>query len=81
MVKIRLTRLGTHKRPFYRVVVLDSRKPRNGAHLELVGYHDPLKKDTKIDLSRVDYWVGVGAQTSDTVAALVKQVRSAAVAS
>jgi small subunit ribosomal protein S16 len=76
MVKIRLTRLGTHKRPFYRVVVLDSRKARDGAHLEQIGYHDPLKKDTKIDLARVDYWVGVGAQTSDTVAALVKKVRA-----
>jgi small subunit ribosomal protein S16 len=80
MVKIRLTRLGTHKRPFYRVVVLDSRKPRDGAHLEQIGYHDPLTKDTKIDLARVDYWVGVGAQTSDRVATLVRKLRAAPVA-
>lgn len=83
MVKIRLTRLGTHKKPFYRVIVTDSRKPRDGAHIEHVGYYDPLTKRNeppvvKLDLTRIDYWLSVGAQTSETVERLVKKYRAAA---
>jgi small subunit ribosomal protein S16 len=77
MVKIRLTRLGTHKRPFYRVIVTDSRSPRDGRNIEQVGYYDPLTepKNVKLDLERIDYWLSVGARTSDTVARLVKKYR------
>ena len=79
MVKIRLTRLGTHKRPFYRVIVTDSRSPRDGRNIEQVGYYDPLTepKNVKLDLERIDYWLSVGARTSETVARLVKKYREA----
>jgi small subunit ribosomal protein S16 len=78
MVKIRLTRLGTHKRPFYRVIVADSRCPRDGRNIEQVGYYNPLTepKTIKLDLSRIDYWTSVGAQQSETVARLVKTYRA-----
>ena len=78
MVRIRLTRLGTHKRPFYRVIVTDSRNPRDGANIEQIGYYNPLTepKDIKIDLSRVDYWVSVGARPSETVGRLIKTARA-----
>jgi small subunit ribosomal protein S16 len=78
MVRIRLTRLGTHKRPFYRVIVTDSRNPRDGANIEQIGYYNPLTepKDIKIDLSRVDYWVSVGAKPSETVERLIKSARA-----
>jgi small subunit ribosomal protein S16 len=80
MVKIRLTRLGTHKRPFYRVIVTDSRKPRDGANIEQIGYYDPLTepKNIKIDLARVDYWVSMGARPSDTCVRLIRKAREAA---
>jgi small subunit ribosomal protein S16 len=80
MVRIRLTRLGTHKKPFYRIVVADSRKPRDGANLEQVGYYDPLTepKNVKIDLARVDHWISVGARPSETVERLIKKARASA---
>ncbi len=82
MVRIRLTRLGTHKRPFYRVIVADSRKARDGANIELIGHYDPLpeNKAIKIDLDRVDYWLSVGARPSETVERLIKKAREAAAA-
>lgn len=77
MVRIRLTRLGAKKKPFYRVVVSDSKAPRNGRFIEQIGYYDPKTNPStiKIDLARVDYWVGVGAQPSDTVASIVKRAK------
>lgn len=80
MVRIRLTRLGTHKKPFYRIVVADNRKPRDGANLEQIGYFDPLvePKNLSLDLARVDYWVSVGAQPSETVQRLIKHARASA---
>lgn len=80
MVRIRLTRLGAKKKPFYRVIVADSRAPRDGSHIEQLGHFDPLSTPPviKIDLARVDHWIGVGAQPSDTVADLIKKVRASA---
>ena len=77
MVKIRMTRMGTKKRPFYRVMAIDERKQRDGRPLEFLGTYDP-KKDpagVNIDLDAIDAWVGKGAQLSDTVRSLVNRVR------
>ena len=70
--KIRLRRMGAKKAPFYRVVVADSRSPRDGRFIEEIGYYDPTKNPSviKIDEERAKYWMGVGAQPSDTVRAL-----------
>ena len=69
MLAIRLARFGKKKQPFYRIVVLDKRKPRNGRTVEIVGTYDPLKKPAAIALNaeRVKYWLSCGAQPSDTV--------------
>ena len=69
MLAIRLARIGKKKTPFYRVVVLDKRRPRNGRTVEVVGIYDPLKKPALIELNaeRVKYWLSCGAQPSDTV--------------
>ncbi|MDB4940677.1 MAG: ribosomal protein S16p [Labilithrix sp.] len=76
-VAIRLARQGTKKRPFYRVVVTDSRSPRGGKFLENIGTFDPAKeiKDAslKIDQARLSYWTGTGAQTSATLTRLMKE--------
>lgn len=76
MVTIRLSRTGTKKRPFYHIVVADSRARRDGRRLEQVGFFNPIargKEETlRIDHGRVDYWLAHGAQTSDRVAALLK---------
>lgn len=71
--RIRLKRLGAKKAPFYRVVVADSRAPRDGRFIEEIGYYDPTKDPAviKIDEERAKYWVGTGAQPSDTVRALL----------
>ncbi|MBI3187219.1 MAG: 30S ribosomal protein S16 [Gammaproteobacteria bacterium] len=83
MVTIRMTRGGTNKRPFYHVVATDSRCPRDGKHLERLGFFNPqargAEKRLELKLDRVDYWVGVGAGTSDRVATLIKEARKAAV--
>jgi small subunit ribosomal protein S16 len=78
MVRIRLTRLGAKKKPFYRVIAIDQRKKRDGRFLEQLGYYDPMKTphEVKIDLSRVDFWIGQGAQPSDTVAHLITRARA-----
>ena len=80
MVRLRLTRLGRKKVPFYRVVATDSRNPRDGKSIEVLGYYDPMKNpaEIKLDLERVDYWIGVGASPSDTVGHLIKRVRNGA---
>ncbi len=64
MVKIRLTRLGAHKRPFYRVVVSDSRARRDGPFIEILGTYNPLKEpsEIKLDLDRAKFWLQRGAQ-------------------
>jgi small subunit ribosomal protein S16 len=69
MTVIRLTRMGRKKRPFYRVVVTDSRKRRDGGWIESIGYYNPLKetREVKIDEERLNYWLSVGAQMSDRV--------------
>jgi len=76
MVSIRLSRAGAKKRPFYHLVVTDSRNRRDGRYIERLGYFNPLGKDheenLRIDVERVEYWVGQGAQPSDRVASLLK---------
>ncbi|WP_457560987.1 30S ribosomal protein S16 [Caminibacter sp.] len=74
MVKIRLARFGRKKRPFYRIVVTDSRKRRDSGWIESIGYYNPLTepKDIKIDMDRMNYWLSVGAQMSDRVSKLKK---------
>ena len=76
MVIIRLTRKGRKKKPFYRIVVADSRMPRDGRFLENVGTYDPLKKEIKMDLERIEHWEKVGAQLSDTVAKIRKKFKA-----
>ncbi len=70
MVVIRLTRKGRKKVPFYRIVAADSRMPRDGRFLENLGTYDPIKKEVKMNLERIEHWVKVGAKMSDTVAKL-----------
>ena len=74
-VKIRLRRMGAKKAPFYRIVVADSRSPRDGRCIEEIGYYNPLTDpaELKVDVERAQYWVGTGAQPSDTVRALLKK--------
>jgi len=71
MVKIRLMRRGRRKIPFYRIVVIDSRKARDGEYIEKVGHYDPRKKDLKLDRDRIGYWISKGAQPTNTVAKLI----------
>lgn len=82
MVTIRLSRGGSKKRPFYQVVVADSRCSRDGRFIERIGFFNPVAQGNaerlKLDLDRVDHWVSVGAQTSDRVKSLVKEARKAA---
>ncbi|MEM9283020.1 MAG: 30S ribosomal protein S16 [Verrucomicrobiota bacterium] len=77
MVRIRLRREGSKGRPFYRIVVTDGRKRREGSYIEQIGTHDPLKEGdhTQIDLEKADGWIGKGAQPTDTVRSLIKQAR------
>ena len=72
-VKIRFKRMGSKKNPFYRVVVADSRSPRDGRFIEELGYYNPLTKETKIDNEKAADWVAKGAQPTDTVRTLLKK--------
>lgn len=74
MVKIRLTRKGKKKQPFYRVIVIDSRKRRDGPFVEILGTYDPMKNpsEVKIDTERAKYWIGNGAQPTSVVKKLLK---------
>ncbi|MBQ7291538.1 MAG: 30S ribosomal protein S16 [Clostridia bacterium] len=74
-VKIRLTRLGSKKAPFYRVVVADSRFPRDGRFVEEIGYYNPLTEpaEIKIDAEKAQQWLKNGAQPTDTVKSLLKK--------
>ena len=82
MVTIRLCRGGAKKRPFYHFVVTDSRNRRDGRYIERLGFFNPIaagqETKLKLDLERVDYWLGQGAQPSDRVATLIKQQRKLA---
>ncbi len=73
-VKIRLARGGSKKRPFYRIVAADTRSPRDGRFLEKLGTYNPNTDPSTVVLNRprVDYWLGVGAKASETVARLIK---------
>jgi len=75
LVKIRLTRMGAHKRPFYRIVVADSRARRDGPFIEILGYYDPMKEpsEIKIDPDKANYWLQVGAQPTDSVKRLFQR--------
>lgn len=81
-VKVRLTRTGGKNNPCYRVVAADSRSPRDGRFLEILGWYDPKLEgiNFKLKQDRIDYWQSKGAQLSDTVRSLVKKARLAAVA-
>jgi small subunit ribosomal protein S16 len=84
MVTIRLARRGGKKEPFYHVVVTDSRRAGSGRGLEQVGFFNPVARggseELRLDLGRIDHWIGQGAQPSDRVAQLVKSYRAKAVA-
>ena len=75
MVKIRLTRMGAKKAPFYRVVVADSRYPRDGRFIEEIGYYNPLTEpaEVKIDADKAKAWLANGAQPTETVKDLLKK--------
>ena len=75
MVKIRLKRIGMKKMPFYRVVVADSRFPRDGRNIEEIGYYDPRQNPAviHIDNERAQYWIRCGAQPTDTARVLLKK--------
>lgn len=82
MVKIRLTRGGAKKRPFYHIIVTDSRSARDGRNIERVGFYNPVaagqEKRIELNVERVQHWLGNGAQMSDKVANLYKEVSKAA---
>ena len=82
MVKIRLTRGGAKKRPFYHIIVTDSRSARDGRNIERVGYYNPVaagnEKRVELDVARVDHWVGNGAQLTEKVRNLYKKVAKSA---
>ncbi len=68
MVRIRLMRFGAKHRPYYRIVVVDSKKKRDGAYIEKLGHYSPIESNKfYIDTNRYNYWISVGAQPSDTV--------------
>lgn len=89
-VKIRLNRIGTKKRPYYRIVAIDSRAPRNGAHIEILGTYDPknlavpqhstAKSDTgllNVKTDRIQYWLSKGATPSPTMASILRRLKIA----
>ncbi len=75
MVKIRLKRMGTNKKPFYRVVVADSRSPRDGRFIEEIGYYNPLTEPEVIEINaeKAQKWLSTGAQPTDRARALLKK--------
>jgi small subunit ribosomal protein S16 len=79
VLSIRLSRVGKKKQPFYRVVVIDKRKARDGRFVEIVGTYNPLKNppDVVLDVERVKHWLGHGAQPSDTVRSFIKRQKIA----
>jgi small subunit ribosomal protein S16 len=79
VLTIRLSRIGKKKQPFYRVVVIDRRRPRDGRFVEIVGTYNPLKDppEVKLDAERVKHWLGRGAQPSDTVRTFIRKQKIA----
>lgn len=79
MVSIRLRREGSLNNPYYKVVVADSRSPRDGKFIEIIGNYNPRQQgdNANIDLGRADYWIEKGAQPSETVRSLIKRSRKA----
>ena len=82
MVKIRLTRGGAKKRPFYHIIVTDQRSARDGRNIERVGFYNPVAagndKRVELDVERIQHWIGQGAQMTDKVADLYRQAGKAA---
>jgi small subunit ribosomal protein S16 len=82
MVKIRLTRGGAKKRPFYQIVVADIRSKRDGRYIERLGFYNPCavggEEKVRVDVARADHWIGLGAQPTDRVAQLLATSRPAA---
>ncbi|MBQ7692505.1 MAG: 30S ribosomal protein S16 [Oscillospiraceae bacterium] len=78
MVKIRLRRMGAKKAPYYRIIVADSRSPRDGRFIEELGVYDPMAdgEKIKVDMERAKYWIANGAQPTDTVRGLLKKVEA-----
>ena len=79
MVKIRLRRMGAKKAPYYRIIVADSRSPRDGRFIEELGTYDPMAEGDqklKVDMERAQYWIANGAQPTDTVRGLLKKVEA-----
>ena len=78
-VAIRLRREGSKHRPFFRIIVADSRTRRDGRFIDQIGTYDPLqdKNNSKVDLAKADEWIGKGAQPSETVASLIRKARMA----
>jgi small subunit ribosomal protein S16 len=80
MVRIRLSRGGATKRPFYHIVVTDRRNRRDGRYIERLGFYNPIASGSdsalKLDMGRTEYWLGQGAQVSDRVGQLIKQYRA-----
>ena len=79
MVKIRLRRMGAKKAPYYRIIVADSRSPRDGRFIEELGVYDPMaegEQKIKVDMERAKYWIANGAQPTDTVRGLLKKVEA-----
>ena len=79
-VKIRMTRMGSNKKPFFRIVVAEVKRKINGQQLEIIGWYDPKKKSDNFELKldRVEYWISKGAEPSDSVKSLVRKLRKAA---
>ena len=79
MVKIRLRRMGAKKAPYYRIIVADSRCPRDGRFIEELGTYDPMaegEQRIKVDMERAQYWIANGAQPAETVRGLLKKVEA-----
>ena len=78
MLTIRLSRIGKKKKPFYRVVVTESSRPRDGRFVEIVGTYDPLKDpaEVKLNAERIKHWISRGAQPSDTVRSMIRRQKS-----
>ncbi|MDA0283273.1 MAG: 30S ribosomal protein S16 [Planctomycetota bacterium] len=79
MVRIRLKRMGRTHRPFYRISVMDAHMKRDGKTIEDIGHYDPMVQDksqrVELDLERLDYWLGVGAQPTEKVAVLIRKLK------
>lgn len=79
MIKLRLRRMGAKKRPHYRIVATEHSSPRDGRIIESIGHYNPISEPPiiKVDLERAKHWISVGAQPSDTVAALIRKAEAA----